>query len=56
MRKYDTLKHNLNIAKNLLLAVKLFNYLINIARCIANSICQVACKLELHCTLQILNK
>ena len=30
--------------------------MINIARCIANSICQVACKLESHCTLQILNE
>ena len=26
------------------------DYLFNIARCIANSICQVARKLELHCT------
>ena len=29
---------------------------INIAQCIANSIFQVARKLESHCTLQILNK
>ena len=31
-------------------------YPFNIARCIANSICLVACKLELHCNLQILNE
>ena len=30
--------------------------LFNIARCIANSICLVARKLESHCTLQILNE
>ena len=30
--------------------------LINIAQCIANSICLVACKLESHCTLQILTE
>ena len=28
----------------------------NIARCIANSICPVARKLESHCTSQILNE
>ena len=28
----------------------------NLARCIANSICQVPHKLELHCTSQILNE
>ena len=31
-------------------------YPFNIARCIANSICLVACKLKLHCTWQILNE
>ena len=29
---------------------------LNIARCIANSICLVARKLESHCTSQILNE
>ena len=32
------------------------SYSFNIARCIVNSICQMAGKLESHCTLQILNE
>lgn len=43
-------------ATNLLLNLKSHLYYFNIARCIVNSICLMAGKLESHCTLQILNE
>ena len=49
-------EENRNLLQFCIITIELYGYVLNIARCIANYICQAARKLESHCTLQILNE